>query len=67
MHQPLVRFVKQTYGYRKPVRLRDLSSGIVQRLKVIAHCLHIGIRCRLVLRLEGQQIDERRLRPLNLR
>jgi hypothetical protein len=66
IHQPSMGFIQEADRQRQAVHLRELAPREAQGLEVVADLLHIGVRRGVMRRLEGQQIDERRLGALDL-
>ncbi len=61
-----MNLIEQAHRDRQTLLIRELRPRKVERIKVVAYLLHVRFG-RAFFSLEGQQVDERRLSPFDLR
>jgi hypothetical protein len=66
-HQPPMRLPEAAQAQRQPVVGSHLPASVGERVQVVAPLFDIRIRLRLLLGLEGQEVDQGRLSSLDLR
>jgi hypothetical protein len=70
-HQSGVGLVQESHRQGQAPRIRELRTRVGERVEVVAHLLDVGAgrspRLGTVLGLEREQVDEGRLRALDLR
>jgi len=69
--ESLMRLAEEAHRERQALGIGELGARVGERVEVIAHLLDVGVgRGALlcaILGLEGEQVDEGRLRSLDLR